>query len=197
MCGMPQPSRSTVTSLCSPLSDDSCRRPAAAAVNEPPDGRARGHDQKSRSNAKTYLAGLYAICSFAFSIPTSVEDAYLQTTVQRTAFVCCYNAAGVSESMFVVRLLGVLTLIALNGFFAAAEFSLVAVRLSRVRQLVAKGNLRARVVETLVGDLASRSFRRAAGHHALQSGDRCSGRSQSGDDFFSACGPPYPESTPC
>ena len=55
--------------------------------------------------------------------------------------------------MFAVRLLGVLVLIALNGFFAAAEFSLVAVRLSRVRQLVAKGNLRARVVEQLVGDL--------------------------------------------
>jgi putative hemolysin len=55
--------------------------------------------------------------------------------------------------MFVVRLIGVLALIGLNGFFAAAEFSLVAVRLSRVRQLVAKGNLRARVVEILVGDL--------------------------------------------
>src|ERR1700692_4787073 len=55
--------------------------------------------------------------------------------------------------MFVLRLLGVLALIALNGFFAAAEFSLVAVRISRVRQLVAKGNLRARVVEILVGDL--------------------------------------------
>jgi putative hemolysin len=55
--------------------------------------------------------------------------------------------------MFVVRLIGVLGLIGLNGFFAAAEFSLVAVRLSRIRQLVAVGDLRARVVETLVGDL--------------------------------------------
>jgi putative hemolysin len=55
--------------------------------------------------------------------------------------------------MFVLRLIGVLALIGLNGFFAAAEFSLVAVRLSRVRQLVAKGNLRARVVEILLGDL--------------------------------------------
>ncbi|MDP9146984.1 MAG: hemolysin family protein [Acidobacteriota bacterium] len=55
--------------------------------------------------------------------------------------------------MFVVRLIGVLALIALNGFFAAAEFSLVAVRLSRVRQLIVKGNMRARVVETLLGDL--------------------------------------------
>jgi putative hemolysin len=55
--------------------------------------------------------------------------------------------------MFVVRLIGVLFLVVLNGFFAAAEFSLVAVRLSRVRQLVAKGNVRAKVVETLVADL--------------------------------------------
>lgn len=55
--------------------------------------------------------------------------------------------------MFAVRLIAVLALVALNGFFAAAEFSLVAVRLSRVRQLVAKGDLRARLVERLLGDL--------------------------------------------
>lgn len=55
--------------------------------------------------------------------------------------------------MFAVRLIGVLALVALNGFFAAAEFSLVAVRLSRVRQLVAKGDTRARVVERLLADL--------------------------------------------
>src|SRR5271168_1552704 len=55
--------------------------------------------------------------------------------------------------MFAVRLIGVLALVALNGFFAAAEFSLVAVRLSRVRQLVAKGDIRARVVEELLADL--------------------------------------------
>jgi len=39
---------------------------------------------------------------------------------------------------------GVLVLVALNGFFAAVEFSLVAVRLSRVRQLVAKGSSQAK-----------------------------------------------------
>src|SRR5437762_14137208 len=55
--------------------------------------------------------------------------------------------------MFVVRLIGVFVLVALNGFFAATEFSLVAVRLSRIRQLVARGSIRARVVETLLGDL--------------------------------------------
>jgi CBS domain containing-hemolysin-like protein len=55
--------------------------------------------------------------------------------------------------MFAVRLIGVLALVALNGFFAAAEFSLVAVRFSRVRQLVRQGDARARVVEVLLGDL--------------------------------------------
>jgi putative hemolysin len=55
--------------------------------------------------------------------------------------------------MFLVRLIGVFVLVALNGFFAAVEFSLVAVRMSRVRQLVAKGNTRAKIVEDLLGDL--------------------------------------------
>jgi putative hemolysin len=55
--------------------------------------------------------------------------------------------------MFAVRLIGVLVLVALNGFFAATEFSLVAVRLSRVRQLVQKGDVRARIVDTLLSDL--------------------------------------------
>jgi putative hemolysin len=55
--------------------------------------------------------------------------------------------------MFAVRLIGVLALVALNGFFAATEFSLVAVRLSRVRQLVQKGDARARIVEGLLSDL--------------------------------------------
>src|SRR6516162_228606 len=55
--------------------------------------------------------------------------------------------------MILLRLIGVLLLVVLNGFFAAAEFSLVAVRISRVRQLVAKGNVRAKIVQQLVGDL--------------------------------------------
>jgi len=55
--------------------------------------------------------------------------------------------------MFAVRLIGVLALVVLNGFFAATEFSLVAVRLSRIRQLVVKGDVRARVVERLLADL--------------------------------------------
>ena len=55
--------------------------------------------------------------------------------------------------MFFVRLMGVIALAALNGFFAATEFSLVAVRISRVRQLVARGSSSARIVEELLRDL--------------------------------------------
>ena len=55
--------------------------------------------------------------------------------------------------MFLLRLIGVFALVVLNGFFAAVEFSLVAVRMSRVRQLVARGNPQAKIVEHLLGDL--------------------------------------------
>jgi len=60
---------------------------------------------------------------------------------------------GAGYQMFLVRLIGVFVLVALNGFFAAVEFSLVTVRVSRVRQLVAQGNAQARIVEQLLNDL--------------------------------------------
>lgn len=55
--------------------------------------------------------------------------------------------------MIGLRLLGLLALVAVNGFFAAVEFSLVAVRHSRVRQLVEEGGFRARIVLDLIGKL--------------------------------------------
>lgn len=55
--------------------------------------------------------------------------------------------------MIALQLFAVFVLVGLNAFFAATEFSLVAVRLSRVRQLVEQGDPRARVVEALLGDL--------------------------------------------
>ena len=55
--------------------------------------------------------------------------------------------------MIGLRLLAVLALVAVNGFFAAAEFSLVAVRVSRVRQLIEQGDARARVVQELLSQL--------------------------------------------
>ena len=60
---------------------------------------------------------------------------------------------GIVQRMFLLRLIGVFVLVALNGFFAAVEFSLVAVRLSRVQQLVARGSAQAKIVEYLLGDL--------------------------------------------
>ncbi len=66
----------------------------------------------------------------------------------------CYNTSReYFASMIAIRLLAVLALVVLNGFFAAAEFSFVAVRLSRVRQLVSQGDSRAKVVQDLLADL--------------------------------------------
>jgi putative hemolysin len=56
--------------------------------------------------------------------------------------------------MIALHLFAVLLLVGMNAFFAAAEFSLVAVRLSRVRQLVEEGDPRAKIVETLLADLS-------------------------------------------
>ena len=55
--------------------------------------------------------------------------------------------------MIALRLLGLLALVTVNGFFAAVEFSLVAVRLSRVRQLMEQGDARAKIVLDLLGRL--------------------------------------------
>src|ERR1700690_1489747 len=55
--------------------------------------------------------------------------------------------------MIALQLFAVLAPVGINPFFSAAEFSLIAVRQSRVRQLVEQGDARARVVETLLTDL--------------------------------------------
>jgi len=56
--------------------------------------------------------------------------------------------------MSALHVFGIVFLISMNAFFSAAEFSLVAVRLSRVRQLVEKGDPRAKIVESLISDLS-------------------------------------------
>lgn len=55
--------------------------------------------------------------------------------------------------MLALELFAVLLLIALNGFFASAEFSLVAVRPARIRQLAEQGNARAAVVMGLQNEM--------------------------------------------
>jgi putative hemolysin len=57
--------------------------------------------------------------------------------------------------MLIPSLFAVALLIGVNAFFAAAEFSFVAVRSSRIRQLVDEGDSRARVLEDLLSDMGS------------------------------------------
>src|SRR5690348_2601662 len=57
--------------------------------------------------------------------------------------------------MIVLHFFGILCIIAINAFFAAVEFSLVAVRHSRVEQLIQHGDSRARVVESLLADMGA------------------------------------------
>ena len=56
--------------------------------------------------------------------------------------------------MAALRLLVVFLLVGCNAFFAAVEFSLVAVRPSRIRQLVEEGDARARVVQSLLEQMS-------------------------------------------
>lgn len=54
---------------------------------------------------------------------------------------------------YVFGLLAIALLIAINGYFVAAEFALVAVRKTRVEEMVNQGVRRAKSVETAVADL--------------------------------------------
>jgi len=53
----------------------------------------------------------------------------------------------------ILGILAVLVLVAANGFFVAAEFSMVAVRRSRVTQLVADGRRNAKALERAISEL--------------------------------------------
>jgi len=61
--------------------------------------------------------------------------------------------AGSSGLLIASKLLAVVILVFANGFFVAAEFALVAVRRSRVEQLVVEGRARARVLQRAVNHL--------------------------------------------
>ncbi len=57
-----------------------------------------------------------------------------------------------SSGDIVWRLIAVLALVFANGFFVAAEFSIVTVRKTRIDQLIAEGNWRAHAVRRAVSD---------------------------------------------
>src|SRR6478609_164814 len=60
-----------------------------------------------------------------------------------------------SVSSIVLRILAVIVLVVLNGFFVAAEFALVKVRDTQLRLLVEKGNRRAKAAELILQRLDS------------------------------------------
>ena len=47
----------------------------------------------------------------------------------------------------------IVALVALNAFFAAAEYSLLSVRRTQLEHLARRGNARARLVQTLISDI--------------------------------------------
>jgi CBS domain containing-hemolysin-like protein len=57
--------------------------------------------------------------------------------------------------MALLRGLLILSLIALNAFFAATEYALLSVRRTRIEQLARKGDARARLVQALLADIGS------------------------------------------
>ncbi|QQG40839.1 MAG: HlyC/CorC family transporter [Candidatus Levyibacteriota bacterium] len=56
---------------------------------------------------------------------------------------------------FIIQLLSVILLVLLNGYFVASEFALVAVRKTRIDELVRKGNATAKLVQKALIDLDS------------------------------------------
>jgi len=64
-----------------------------------------------------------------------------------------------------LRVLLILLLVAANAFFAAAEFSLVSVRDTRIQQLIASGRVGARIVQRLHQKLDEVRKRRPGWHH--------------------------------
>src|SRR5262245_9194837 len=55
--------------------------------------------------------------------------------------------------MLVLKVAAVIALALLNGFFVAAEFALVKVRLTQLEPLITRGHRRARVARRLIGHL--------------------------------------------
>ncbi len=77
------------------------------------------------------------------------------------------------ESLLVTvgKLFAVLGLVAANGFFVAAEFSLVGMRRSRVEELVAQGQGTAKALRRAVDNLDA-NLAATTRHHYLLAGTR-------------------------
>src|SRR6478672_8397942 len=67
----------------------------------------------------------------------------------------CTHTGGGMDTGSLLGVLAVFALVALNGFFVAAEFALVKVRVTRIEQLVQEGNALARIVQRQTSHLDS------------------------------------------
>ena len=79
-----------------------------------------------------------------------------------------------------LRLLAVVVLVGLNGFFVAAEFALVGVRRTRMDELVDQGVSGAGRVRRALDDIERFISGNTAGHHHGLSGPRLAGRAGRG-----------------
>ncbi len=76
-------------------------------------------------------------------------DFMVEPSIFLLRFLMAAATASPLPSDILLRLLSVLALIAINGFFVTAEFAMVSVRRSRINQLVDSGNLPAKTVQNL------------------------------------------------
>lgn len=76
-------------------------------------------------------------------------DIMVEPSIFLLRFLIAAATASPLPSDILLRLLSVLALIAINGFFVTAEFAMVSVRRSRINQLVDSGNLPAKTVQNL------------------------------------------------
>ncbi len=77
------------------------------------------------------------------------RDFMVEPSIFLLRFLMAAETALPLPSDILLRLLSVLALIAINGFFVTAEFAMVSVRRSRINQLVESGNHRAKTVQNL------------------------------------------------
>ena len=66
---------------------------------------------------------------------------------------CIYIEMVVNIVGAVIKLIGVLVLVLMNGFFVAVEFAIVKVRSTRIDTLVSEGNMKARYAQKMVSNL--------------------------------------------
>jgi len=113
--------------------------------------------QQHRPMSDVTSNGLFQATKRFIANRGQLKDAKINGPLDPTWRACPASSGMMDEGLPVVvgKLLAVLGLVAANGFFVAAEFSLVGVRRSRVEELAAQGNAGATVLRRAVDNLDS------------------------------------------